>query len=56
MYVAQTHSRTIAVQNYNKNCTYASVRVFFCKKIEFILLFYAQRWLWMLAYGRYLGA
>ncbi len=22
---------------------------FFCKKIEFILLFYAQRWLWMLA-------
>ena len=43
------------LQNYNKNCTYASVRVFFRKKIEFFLLFYARRWLWMLAYGRHLG-
>ena len=30
--------------------------VFLAKKIEFILLFYARRWLWMLAYGRHLGA
>ena len=28
----------------------------FLQKIEFILLFYARRWLWMLAYGRHLGA
>ena len=44
------------MQSYNKFFKFASVRVFFRKKIEFILLFYARRWLWMLAYGRHLGA
>ena len=44
------------MQSYNKFFKFASVRVFFRKKIEFILLFYAPRWLWMLAYGRHLGA
>ena len=43
------------MQSYNKFFKFASVRVFFRKKIEFILLFYARRWLWMLAYGRHLG-
>ena len=44
------------MQSYNKFFKFASVRVFFLPKIEFILLFYAPRWLWMLAYGRHLGA
>ncbi len=43
------------MQSYNKFFKFASVRVFFRKKIEFILLFYARRWLWMLACGRHLG-
>ena len=43
------------MQSYNKFFKFASVRVFFRKKIEFILLFYARRWLWILAYGRHLG-